>query len=340
MAARSAASEALRVVRRALGNIVRTRTGRFRNWPDTGILLDAPLALAEERTHKLRRIYAHASRDLWDGPRVFRDAMTRHGGIQLSREKRVALSHPITGLMWGELAAWIVSAELAERLEDPDARLAASSQVFDEARHFYVLRDYLAALHVPAPTLDPYYAVAFRRLLGARDLTVKLFAMQILAEGAAVVIFRFLAERDVEPVLSELLPYIEKDESRHVGLGVLHLPERLKGLSSRELMRLRDVTYGIGDMFGAAQIRMAAHYRVLGAEPRELIRAADKMLYELSERIGPAPGTDLKFFATNPVTSPDYDRRLDAVLPEPGRSAGFAARAVRRLVDGAARAIA
>ncbi|MGH0035569.1 MAG: ferritin-like domain-containing protein [Myxococcota bacterium] len=338
--ARSAASEAFRVVRRALGNIVRTRTGRFRSWPDTGILLDAPLALAEERTDKLRRIYDNAGRDLWDGPQTFREAMEKHGGIQLSREKRVALAHPITGLMWGELAAWIVSAELAERLEDPDARMAASSQVFDEARHFYVLRDYLAALHVPAPALDPYYAVAFRRLLGARDLTVKLFAMQILAEGAAVVIFRFLAERQVEPVLGELLPLIEKDESRHVGLGVLHLPERLKTLSHRELLRVRDVTYGIGDLFGAAQIRMAPQYRVLGAEPRELIRAADKMLFELSQRIGPIPGTDLEFFGTNPVTSADYDRRLDAVLPEPGRPPSPLARAVRAVIDGAARAMA
>jgi hypothetical protein len=338
--ASSPTTEALRVVTRALGNIVRARTGRFRHWPDTRVLLDAPLALAEERTDKLRRIYANASRDLWDGPAVFRTAMEKHGGIQLSREKRKALAHPITGLMWGELAAWIVSAELAERLEDPDARMAASSQVFDEARHFYVLRDYLAALHVPVPELDPFYAVAFRRLLSTRDLTVKLFAMQILAEGAAVVIFRFLAEREVEPVLSEILPYIEKDESRHVGLGVLHLPQRLETLSPRELTRVRRVTYGIGDLFGAAQIRMAPQYRILGAEPRELIRAADKMLHELSGRIGPVPGTDLEFFGTNPVTSPDYERRLDAVLPRPGDPESWVARTVRRVVDGAARAMA
>jgi hypothetical protein len=154
------------------------------------------------------------------------------------------------------------------------------------------------------------------------------------------VIFRFLAEREVEPVLSEILPYIEKDESRHVGLGVLHLPQRLETLSPRELTRVRRVTYGIGDLFGAAQIRMAPQYRILGAEPRELIRAADKMLHELSGRIGPVPGTDLEFFGTNPVTSPDYERRLDAVLPRPGDPESWVARTVRRVVDGAARAMA
>src|SRR6185436_6719392 len=97
------------------------------------------------------------------GPAVFREAVSRHGGIQLEREKRLSLAHPISMLMWGELAAWIVSAELTERLEDPDARMAASSQVFDEARHFYTLRDYLALLHVPVPPLDPLFAAAFRR---------------------------------------------------------------------------------------------------------------------------------------------------------------------------------
>src|SRR5262245_4479286 len=144
------------VISRALRNAFGARVGRFRRWPNEALLLDEPLALAEEKTSKLRRIYANAARDLWDGPALFREAMERHGGIQLDAEKRVALAHPISMLMWGELAAWIVAAELAERLEDPDARLAASSQVFDEARHFYTLRDYLAALHVPSPRLDVY----------------------------------------------------------------------------------------------------------------------------------------------------------------------------------------
>jgi len=330
---------AARVIARALANVALTRVGRFRHWPDTALLLDSPLALAEQRTSRLRRIYANASRDLWDGPAVFRDALSRHGGIDLPREQREALAQILVGLLWGELGAWITAAELAERLDDPDARLAASSQVFDEARHFYVLRDYVAALHVPAPKLDPFFATAIRRLLGTRDLTVKLFAMQILAEGAAVAIFRFLADQRVEPVLSEILPYIERDESRHVGLGVLVLPERLAALSHRELMRVRRVTYGIGDLLGAAQIRNARHWRTLGADPRELIRAADKMLYELSERIGPVPGTDLKFFSTDPVSDPAYDRRLDFVLPRPGRPRGWASRAVHGVMDAAARAL-
>ena len=329
----------LQVVTRAVRNALSARFGPFRGWPNEALLLDEPLALAEEKTSKLRRIYANAGRDLWDGPTIFRQAMARHGGIQLDPERRSALAHPISMLMWGELAAWIVAAELAERLDDPDARLAASSQVFDEARHFYTLRDYLAALHVPVPKLDTYFAIAARRLLATRDLTVKLFAMQILAEGTAMVIFRFLADARIEPVLTDLLPYIERDEARHVGLGVLHLPERLAKLSRRQLERVRQTTYGIGDLFGATQLRYAKHYRALGAEPRDLIRSADKMLYELSEKIGPIPGTDLKFFATNPVDSPRYEKALDVILPKAGARPTFYARAARGIVDFGARVL-
>ena len=328
-----------RVVTRAVGNSLHARFGRFRNWPNDALLLDEPLALAEQQTDRLRRIYAHALRDAWDGPTVFREAVAKHGGIQLEREKRLALAHPIAMLMWGELAAWIVAAELAERIEEPDARLAASSQVFDEARHFYVLRDYLAALHVPAPRLDPYFAIGVRRLLATRDLTVKLFAMQLLAEGTAMAIFRFLADAKIEPVLSELLPYIERDESRHVGLGVLYLPKRLAGLSVKELLRIRSVTYGIGDLFGATQIRYARHYATLGADPRELFRSADKMLWELSQKIGPLPGTDLEFFPTNPTKSPSYEAQLDLVLPRPGTEHRLLGRLVRGLIDVGARAL-
>ena len=322
-----------KVVVRSVGVAVSARVGRYRTWPDASVMIDAPLALAEERTSRLRRIYDHGSRDRWDGPAVFRDAVARHGGIQLDDARRSALVHPMTMLMWGELAAWIVSAELAERLDDPDAKMAASSQVFDEARHFYVLRDYVALLHVPVPPLDPYFRIAVRRLLGARSLELKLFAMQILAEGAAQTIFRFLADAQVEPVLSEILPYIERDEARHVGLGILHLPERLARLTPRQCRRLSSQVNALGDLLTANQLRYLRHYRALGLEPRDLIRGADRMLHELAHKLGNVPGTDQPYFRTQDPRSPSYERNLDRVLPPAGTPPSPAARILHRVID-------
>jgi hypothetical protein len=324
---------------RAVGASLTARVGPFRRWPDEALLLDEPLALAEQRTARLRRIYANALRDAWDGPAIFREAVARHGGLQLPPEKRAALAYPISMLMWGELGAWIVSAELAERLEDPDARMAASSQVFDEARHFYVLRDYLAALHVPVPKLDPLFAIGVRSLLGTRDLCLKLFAMQILAEGTAQVIFRFLAEGRVEPVLSDVLPYVERDEARHVGLGVLHLPKLMGERSPKERRRLAARVGTIGDLFGATQVRYAEHYRALGLDPRDLIRRADRMLHELAGKMGRVPGTGEPYFRAADPSEPGYEERLAWIVPEPGVRPPAAARLIRAVIDLGARAL-
>jgi hypothetical protein len=294
-----------------------SRLGAHRRWPSRAILIDEPLALAEERTSRLRRIYEKCADNLWDGPSVFREAVSRHGGIKLTLEQRQALAHPISQLMWGELAAWIVSAELAERLDDPDARMAASSQVFDEARHFYVMRDYLALLHVPVPPLDPFFAAGVRSLLDSRDLTLKLLAMQILVEGVAQSIFKFLADSQIEPVLSDILPYIERDEARHVGLGILHLPALLSQLSAAQRRRLARRVTGIGDLLGLAQVRIVHHWRTLGLEPRELVASADGMLIHLARKLGTVPGTDRFYFKVDDPRAPDYHEKLDWLLPLP-----------------------
>lgn len=310
----------IREVARIFGNTVYARIGKYRSWPPKNLTLDEPLALkvAEAKTDRLRRMYSMATRDAWDGPTVFRDAMTKHGGIQLSREKREALAHLITMLMYGELAAWIVSAELTERLEDPDARMAASSQVFDEARHFYVLRDYLAALHVPVPELDPYFVTAVRILLNAKMLELKLAAMQLLAEGTAQTIFQFLVDSEIEPVLSEILPFVERDEARHIGLGVIHLPKLLEKLPPRQCRRIGARVAAIGDMFGATQIRYVEHYKTLGADPRKLFMRCDRLLHSLSTKIGTIPGTDQPYLRTMDPDAPGYAAKLDFVLPPDG----------------------
>jgi hypothetical protein len=320
-------------IARALALSLRARFGRFQGFPDTQMLVLEPLALAEERKNRLRRIYDKCSASVWDGPAVFRAAVARAGGIQLAPEQRAALASIVVRLTWGELAAWLVSAELAERLEDPDARMAASSQVFDEARHFYILRDYLALLHVPVPALDPYFATALRALLSSGDLVVKLFAMQILVEGAAQSIFHFLSESGVEPVLSEILPYIERDEARHIGLGVLHLPELLARRSQAECRRVAAQVRTIGDLLGVSFVRNVQPFERLGLDPRELFRRTDAALTSLSDKFGVVPGTDQPYFFCDDPGSPHYAQKLDLLFPSPDQIPPLAARLFFGLLD-------
>ena len=139
-------------------------------------------------------------------------------------------------MLWGELAAWNISADLALEIPDMDAKMAATAQVFDEARHFSVLRQYVEAL---GPT-DPIGAIPkrlLRKVLGAPTLACKLVGMQLLFETNAIVIFHRLGEREFCPVLSGLMPFFERDEARHVGLGVLYLPRLIADMSPAEARR-------------------------------------------------------------------------------------------------------
>ncbi len=196
------------------------------------------VARTEEQTRKLARLYHVAHEKAWDGRAVLGELVAKHGGVRVPEDKREALGRIASVLLWGELAAWSISADLALRLEDPAAKMAATSQVFDEARHFYVLRDYLWQAGIPVPRLGGYSRRLLVNLLETENLLHKLVGMQLMVENVALCLFKMIAAAGIEPVLSELLYYYERDEARHVGLGALALPAILPGLSDLDAGRL------------------------------------------------------------------------------------------------------
>ncbi len=196
------------------------------------------VGIAQARTDTIARIYHKGHEQAWDGRTVLDDLLAKYDGIKFPEDKREAFGKIASVLLWGELAAWSISADLALKLEDTPAKMAASSQVFDEARHFYVLRDYLWRAGLPVQRLGGWSRRLLVELLETENLLYKVVGMQLLVESTAVVMFRQIAEAKLEPVLTELLYYFERDEARHVGLGVLTLPQVLEGLSDREALSL------------------------------------------------------------------------------------------------------
>jgi hypothetical protein len=196
------------------------------------------VGLAQARTDTVARIYHKGHEQAWDGRDVLDELVTKYGGINFPEDKKEAFAKVASVLLWGELAAWSISADLALKLEDTPAKMAASSQVFDEARHFYVLRDYLWRAGIPVAKLGGWSRRLLVELLETENLLYKVVGMQLLVESTAVIMFRKIAEAKLEPVLTELLYYFERDEARHVGLGVLTLPQVLEGLSDRDALAL------------------------------------------------------------------------------------------------------
>ena len=252
-------------------------------WPPYKLMDRHYLEDAQRKHSRLERLYHVGAEKTWDGRKILGDLLKKHGSPRdrVPVEKRQALAEIFSTILWGELAAWSISADLALQLESVEAKMAATGQVFDEARHFYVMRDYLLELDIDLPPLDGYTHTVLTELLDSKRLIDKLLGMQLIVESVAVTLFRTIADAGVEPVLTELMPYFERDEARHVGLGVLYLPELLSKLSFAEGMRLRGMQMKIATLIGWGSTLKRKSFETLGIDNHESFKRGMRLNQEL-----------------------------------------------------------
>jgi hypothetical protein len=237
------------------------------------------------RARRMESIYHAGQAKIWDGRQVLADLIATHGKPQLSAEKRRALGRIFGIIMWGELAAWKISAQLADQLVPLEAKLAAASQVHDEARHFYVMHDYLEALGQKPERLEFWASRVLKKTLHSDNLLKKLIGMQLTVETIALVAFQRVRELEIEPVLSGLMPFYERDEARHIGLGVQLVPQLMSELS---LAGAVDLAVFQLDVLTAALFSVKAIERdlwALGVDPRSLLGSAFRKQADIDERI-------------------------------------------------------
>ncbi|HVU04343.1 MAG TPA: ferritin-like domain-containing protein [Polyangiaceae bacterium] len=250
-------------------------------------LLDEWATRAGDKTERLEKLY-HNTRDYsWDPRTVLDELETKHGGIQVPEHLREPLGHLFSVLLWGELAAWNIAADLARELPDVDAKMAATGQVFDEARHFTVLREYFRRANIQLPRINPYGERMLRKILNAPTIVEKLYGMQLTVENMALAIFKRIAAANVEPVLTDLLEYIERDESRHVALGVLYLPKLLGRTSAVDRARnfvfnfeLFLLTVGGGELLDPHLVALGIDHRILGVTVSKLHQQVTRRMAE------------------------------------------------------------
>jgi len=152
------------------------------------------------RAERLESIYHRGQALIWNGRDVLAELIAKHGGaIRMELQAKQALARVFSILLWGELAAWRISAQLADQLVPLEAKMAATSQAHDEARHFYVLHDYLAALGELPSRPDPHTEAVLESVMESRWLPEKVLGMQLLVENLALTIFHFVRAANVEP---------------------------------------------------------------------------------------------------------------------------------------------
>jgi hypothetical protein len=264
---------------------------RAKPFPPYQLLEDSVIDDASHKTRRLERLYHMTQEHAWDGRQVLAALIERHGppGASMPEATRRSLSRVLSVLMWGELAAWNISADLALEIEDLDAKLAATGQVFDEARHFYVLRDYVRALG-PSLAIGGLPRRLLTKVVNAPTLATKLVGMQLLFETNAVVIFRRIAESGVCPILSELLPYFERDESRHVGLGVLYIPRLIGEMTRSEARKTARFQLECILLLMGGGFTLREEFEQLGLQPRlmatRVTSMQDDIVRQMAERHG------------------------------------------------------
>lgn len=298
-------------------------------------MFDGPLSPEEARSaRKLAGIYHKGQARAWNGEEVLAELLDRHGGIQLSPERRRAILGLFSVILWGELAAWKISADLARALEPLEAKMAATSQAHDEARHFYVMHDYLDVVgEGMPPRLGPHTEAVLRGTLRADSLTKKLMGMQMMIEPMALALFQIVREQELEPVLCELLRLYQRDEARHVALGVLHLPKLIRGLTLVEATDLW--TWEFFELW--KQLRMLRelepHFLALGIDPRRVVEVGRAKQVKANQMLMEELGYELPIY---PAFLRIFDAKAEWDFPRGVDRSDWAARLSAALEAGAA----
>src|SRR6266850_1573606 len=138
---------------------------------------------------------------------------------------RRAIGRMLNILQVGESVAQNVCAKLVLGLREEDYRNHAAAQAMDEARHHLAYRRFLDLMGDEPEDIDGGTEMMFDALLAADDPLELIATEQFFLEGFAMSIFEGLREHATHPLLRRIIELITRDESRHMGFGVLYVAE-------------------------------------------------------------------------------------------------------------------
>ncbi|MEN9644539.1 MAG: hypothetical protein RL238_1208 [Actinomycetota bacterium] len=141
----------------------------------------------------------------------------------------------LSQFMHGEQGALICTAKIVETVPWYDAKLYASTQVVDEARHVEVFARYLQEKLGGEYQINMHLRMLLDDIVNDSRWDMTYLGMQVMVEGLALAAFGFQHELTTEPLLKKLLRYVMSDEARHVAFGVLSLKECYDEMSDKEI---------------------------------------------------------------------------------------------------------
>ncbi|MEO5974931.1 MAG: ferritin-like domain-containing protein [Ilumatobacteraceae bacterium] len=176
----------------------------------------------------------------------------------------------LSQFLHGEQGALICTAKIVETVPWYDAKLYASTQVVDEARHVEVFARYLDEKMGGGYQVNAHLGLLLDDILADSRWDFTYLGMQIMVEGLALAAFGFLHQLTAEPLLKQLLRYVMSDEARHVAFGVLSLKEVYDGMTDKEMMDRQEFAYEAGirmrDRFLQQEV-----WEYMGVDPKTVI---------------------------------------------------------------------
>ena len=176
----------------------------------------------------------------------------------------------LSQFLHGEQGALICTAKIVETVPWYDAKLYASTQVMDEARHVEVFARYLDEKLEGGYQINAHLRALLDDIVTDSRWDMTYLGMQIMVEGLALAAFGYMHQLSGEPLLKKLLRYVMSDEARHVAFGVLSLQEVYAQMSDVEIKERQTFAF-------EASLRMRDRFlqqevwERMGIDPRKIM---------------------------------------------------------------------
>ena len=149
----------------------------------------------------------------------------------------------LSQFMHGEQGALLCTAKIVETVPWYDAKLYASTQVMDEARHVEVFARYIDEKLGGHYQINAHLRMLLDDIVNDSRWDMTYLGMQVMVEGLALAAFGFMHEMTSEPLLKKMLRYVMSDEARHVAFGVLSLKEVYAGMGAAEIRERQEFAF-------------------------------------------------------------------------------------------------
>ena len=176
----------------------------------------------------------------------------------------------LSQFLHGEQGALLCTAKITETVPWYDAKLYASTQVVDEARHVEVFARYLDEKLGGGYQVNAHLRMLLDDIIQDSRWDMTYLGMQVMVEGLALAAFGFMHQLTGEPLLKQLLRYVMSDEARHVAFGVLSLQEAYSEMTDAEIKERQEFAY-------EASVRMRDRFlqqevwERMGVKPKEIV---------------------------------------------------------------------